>query len=88
MKEKQQWLRLDGDDGWQIVIPESDTRPHAILTNEEASRVKANKDKVELAGIDCPCNPKVNYLDKIIVHNSFNDEDRIEQSMKDILIIP
>lgn len=85
MEEKQKWLRLDGDDGWQIVIPESDTRPHAILTEQEISRAKENKEEVDLAGFGCPCKPQVNWLDKIIVHNSFYDEDRIERSMKELL---
>ena len=75
MKDKQKWLRLDDED-WQIVIPDIDIKPHGIL--------KVGELKVELAGRECPCNPKINWEDKIIVHNSFQDIEKIEKSLKNI----
>lgn len=72
-KEKQKWLRLDGDEGWQIVIPDIDIKPHSLT----ASKTEQN----DLAWENCPCKPKINFGDKIIVHNSFEDEKRIEESM-------
>lgn len=67
-EENQKWLRLDGEEGWQIVVPETDSKPHS-------------NDRTKLAYLDCPCKPKVNVFDKIIVHSSFKDKDRINQSM-------
>lgn len=69
--DRQKWLRLE-ENGWHIVIPEADSKPHGFP-----------KDKLdaELAWQDCPCKPKINYLEKTIAHNSFIDEERIEQSL-------
>jgi len=75
-QDKQKWLRLDADDGWQVVIPDFDSEPHSNDTK---------KTKKELAWISCPCKPKVNILDKIIVHNSFIDQKRILDSMEGIV---
>ena len=71
-EEKQKWLRLDGDDGWQIVIPEVDIKPHSTDTHPT---------KRELAELNCPCKPKIDVLNKIIVHNSFEDAERIDKAM-------
>ena len=70
---KQKWLRLE-ESRWQIIIPDRDIRPHGL--------VEVSKGKKELAWQDCPCEPKINLLDKIIVHNSFIDIDRINESLK------
>lgn len=77
-EEKQKWLVLDGDDGWKIIIPDSDSKPHGTKF--------INPNKAELAGIDCPCKPKINWIDKQIVHNSFIDEDRIQESINKLKI--
>ena len=39
--------------------------------------------KAELAGKFCPCSPKIDYKDKIIIHNSFIDQERIEKSINE-----
>lgn len=70
---KQKWLRLDADDGWQVVIPDFDSKPHA--------NVKIEEGRMELAWIDCPCKPKINIGDKMVVHNSFIDMAKIDESM-------
>lgn len=70
--EKQKWLRLDGDNGWQIIVPDTDIKPHGF---------PKGKNKVELAGKFCPCEPKIYEKDKIIIHNSFQDKERIEEAM-------
>lgn len=74
-QNKQKWLRLDGDDGWQIIIPETDIQAHSIETNPY---------KRTLAFEDCPCKPKIDVGDKIIVHNSFEDMERINKAMESL----
>jgi len=74
MDEKQKWLVLDGDDGWLIIIPNFDILPHSTTAKKDGEN--------DLAWLDCPCKPKVNVGDKIIVHNSFKDAKRIEESLK------
>ena len=69
--KKHKWLRLDADDGWQIVIPDFDSQPHAT----------ERKDGAEVAWMDCPCKPRMSVGEKIIVHNSFIDEERIQASL-------
>ncbi len=32
----------------------------------------------------CPCKPKINFGDKIIVHNSFTDIQRIDKSISSL----
>lgn len=68
----QKWLVLE-EKGWQVVIPDFDIRPHA--------KVKISKGKMKLAWMDCPCKPKVSVLDKIIIHNSYMDKQKIDESM-------
>lgn len=70
--KKHKWLLLE-DDGWQIIMPEFDKYPHAT--------VKISETEMELAGFDCPCKPKVNWLDRIISHNSFIEKEAIEKAM-------
>lgn len=77
VEKKQKWLVLEEDDGWNIIIPDFDSKPHATKF--------INPTKAELAGIECPCKPKINYLDKQIIHNSFIDEERINESIKKII---
>ena len=77
MEGKQKWLRLDLDDGWQAVVPDTDIKPHGIPTGKKEAKGK----EVELAGMDCPCKPKVDVGEKIIIHNSFEDMERITQSV-------
>ena len=73
MEEKQKWLRLDVDDGWQIVVPNFDNKPHAIILEGQT--------KAELADANCPCKPKIDWIDKIIIHNSFIDKEKIDKSL-------
>ena len=70
--EQSKWLVLE-DDGWQVVIPETDILPHGYPDG---------KLKTELAGQNCPCKPKINWQDKMIVHNSFKDKQKVEESIK------
>lgn len=73
MEKRQKWLRLDGDDEWQVVIPDFDSKPHANKL--------IKKGKMELAWLDCPCKPKIDIGNKIIVHNSFIDMAKIDESI-------
>jgi hypothetical protein len=69
---KQRWLVLQ-DSGWKIVIPETDSKAH------ENSQDK--KKKIAIAGLTCPCKPKIYWVDKILVHNSFMDMEKINDSI-------
>ena len=68
----QKWLLFE-EEGWQIIIPETDIEAHAN------NPIKGKKN--ELAGFTCPCEPKIDYLNKKIIHNSFLDKERIESSV-------
>ena len=81
MEERGTWLRLDIEDGWQIIVPVTDTRPHATLSESEADALKKSGREVELAGIDCPCKPKIDLGNRQIIHNSFEDEERIQKAI-------
>lgn len=73
---------MDAEDGWQIVIPESDILPHADITPEQADKLKAvGNAELEVAGMTCPCKPKVDVGSRIIIHNSFEDQVRINDAM-------
>ena len=66
------------EDSYVLIVPESDIKPHGFPNG---------KKKAVLAGIDCPCKPKINMsCDKpIIIHNSFEEKLKIEESMKELL---
>ena len=74
MKDKQKWVVLESG-GWRIVMPDIDILPHSV--DEKPHHKK-------LAGMDCPCKPKINYLDKMIVHNSFEQKEKIAKSMNNL----
>lgn len=64
------WLLLE-DDGWQIIMPDSDTQPHSklVLIYPDGKR------EADLAGWDCPCKPKVEWKNKMIIHNAFDGRE-------------
>ena len=71
------WLTIDDED-CVIVMPQSDSEPHGFPQKGEI--------KTELAGLDCPCKPKISfgngeglYEKPMIVHNSFRDKKVFEQ---------
>lgn len=68
-QRKQRWALMDDENGWQIIIPDIDIKPHATLIVIDP---KGNKNG-DVAGWDCPCKPMVEWKDKIIVHNSFEE---------------
>lgn len=72
MNNKQRWLKIDGNDGWIIVVPDFDDKPHSLDTIN---------NKNELAMENCPCKPDINFIDKILVHKSFIDNNRINESL-------
>lgn len=73
MKDEHKWLVIEDESGWTVVIPDFDIKPHGFPQN--------GKDGVELAGFDCPCGVKVDWENKIIIHESFTYRKRIEDSM-------
>lgn len=76
-KGKQKWLRLDGYDGWQYIIPEWDIEAHGHPKERDRS--------TNLAFLDCPCSPKLDLINKLIIHNSFQDMKRITESINKII---
>lgn len=56
------------------IVPETDIKPHGFI-------IKGNKG--ELADMDCPCNPRVDFsgMKPLVIHNSFEYKDLIEKSM-------
>ncbi len=72
--EKQEWLVLELDEGWTMVVPEIDIERHHFMTISE----EGEKD---VRGLDCPCGVKIEVGRKMIVHNSFRDKKKIEESM-------
>lgn len=76
MNEAQKWLRIDGDDGWQIIVPETDIKPHGFPGEDK---------EAELAWFECPCNPEVDREGKIIAHKSFQDTEIIDEHLKRLL---
>jgi hypothetical protein len=72
----QKWLVLDGDDGWQIIVPETDIKPHGY--------VKEGETEVDLADFDCPCKPRIDGH-KIIIHNSFEDMEKINVHLQELI---
>lgn len=88
MKEEdrpQKWIVAEEDD-YVHVVPDWDMRPHAsVLT--------PIMEKFELSGEDCDCKPEVRLHDKkgefikpMIVHNSFLQQKKVNESLKKIKI--
>lgn len=69
--KKGEWLVLDGDNGWQIIFPDYDKKPHTKTTI-----IFPNGDmEAEVAGYDCPCNPAIDFTNKLIIHNAFDGRE-------------
>ncbi len=82
MKEIQKWLVIEEGD-WHIVIPDIDIRPHAEVAAEDIKKLQ--NTTLELAGTYCPCNPKIDWQSNLITHNSFAQQDAIDESMSKFL---
>lgn len=73
MKEKTKWCRLQ-ENGWSIVIPETDSKPHGFPD--------ARCGKAKLSGHDCPCSPDIDWINRAILHHSFDDKETINKSLE------
>ena len=71
MKEKQRWLIFE-DNGWQIIIPDFDIKPHGFPNGT---------DDVEVENLNCPCGLRIDWLNRAIIHNSFEEKEKVEQAM-------
>lgn len=80
--KKQRWQVLKLDHGWQAVLPDTDTEPHANFSGDW--RELPLGTELNLANETCPCKPKIDFLNKIIIHNSFQDKNRVEESLRKI----
>ena len=81
--ERSRWAVIE-DSLFVHVLPVSDTQPHGFVS-------KGAKETT-IAGMNCPCKPRVEIGDKqrlynkaAIYHNSFEDEQRINDSMKTLI---
>jgi hypothetical protein len=64
------WLLIKMDDEWQAVIPDNDTEPHArVILDLSGEKI------APLADFTCPCNPKIDFSNKIIIHNAFDGRE-------------
>lgn len=72
--EEGNWVVLESD-GWRIVMPQIDTKPHST---------QIEGVELELAWSKCPCEPKVDFSAQMIVHNSFEDTEKIDEAIKQI----
>lgn len=73
----QKWLVIDTEKGWKLILPDPDILPHSL---------ELEGNKREVAGIECPCAPKIDYINQLIIHNSFYDKKRIEESINNIRV--
>ena len=71
--KKQKWLLLKYN-GWHIVVPNFDIEPHG--------NIKKGKRNGDLAGMNCPCKPRVDWENQIIIHESFIHMKKVDGSMK------
>ncbi len=69
--DKQKWCVLELDDGWQAILPDYDIKPHSKVILIEPN----GKQEGELAGFDCPCKPQIDFKHKLVIHNSFEEEN-------------
>ena len=74
MKEKH-WLRLDLENDWQAVVPQNDIDPHSTVILNYPD----GKKEGDLAGWECSCKPSVDFKDKLIIHNSFDNREKDEK---------
>jgi hypothetical protein len=74
--DSQKWLRIE-EDNWTVIIPDFDSKPHSADTTK--------RKKKGLAWLNCPCEPTVQYLVQVIIHNSFIDLEKIEKSVNKLL---
>jgi len=62
------WLILELEDNWKMIFPDEDVKPH--------SKIIINFNNIEEAivsqDMSCPCSPKIDFKDKIIIHNAFD----------------
>lgn len=73
--EKQKWIVLEDLDCVHVV-PDLDSKPHGRPENGSKTAILLN--------MDCHCKPKIDFSGKkpIVVHNSFIDQEKINESMK------
>jgi len=62
------WLLLELDGGWQMILPDDDIKPHSKLVMTYPDKTK----KAFVDDIECPCKPSVDFINKIITHNAFD----------------
>ncbi len=61
------WLLLEVEDGWQVVFPDEDIKPHANIIFDMGEEKEAI-----IADMNCPCCPMIDFTNKIIIHNAFD----------------
>lgn len=71
---EQRWAVLEGENGWQFIVPTPDIEAHAKVILIDKERFLSDEEQTgDLAEFDCPCKPQVDWKDKLIIHNSFKE---------------
>lgn len=65
----QNWLLIQLENDWQMVVPDDDIKPHSNFVFNFPNGEKS----AFLSEIDCPCKPSVDFEHKIITHNAFDE---------------
>ena len=68
---RRDWLLLELEGEWQMIVPDNDIKPHSkVVMNFPNGEKKAFLDD-----IDCPCRPNIDWDNKIIIHNAFDERE-------------
>ena len=63
------WLLLELEDNWKMIFPDEDIKPHAkIIFN-----FNDKQEALICEDMSCPCNPTIDFKNKLIIHNSFDN---------------
>lgn len=73
---KHKWVVLEDKDSVH-VLPEEDIKPHGFPDKEGT--------RADLANIDCPCKPKLDFSGRkpVVVHNSFEQDKILDEIISD-----
>lgn len=65
------WLVLELEDNWQMILPDEDIKPHSKVIFD----FNGKKEAPVCEDMSCPCNPKIDFINKLVIHNSFDNRE-------------